>query len=193
MASGLFQQERREQIIALLAQNGRVSVADLGERGERVMAGKSRIINLTDYKQGYTIISLERYRRGSGKSYATLNQVLATLEEGIMDRILKARQIPFTRFTPKSRKKSRLVALLCADLQMDPRAMRPEPIYIDWKNGCKFTPDIPRDRLNNYRIAGETAFVKGADIYAKFPNPKAGKKTPADNGGPAILVGTNGP
>ena len=32
MTSGLFQQERREQIIALLAQKGRVSVADLGEQ-----------------------------------------------------------------------------------------------------------------------------------------------------------------
>jgi hypothetical protein len=51
--------------------------------------------------------------------------------------------------------------------------MRPGPIYIDWKNGCKFTPDIPRDRLNNYRMAGETAFVKGRDIYAKSPNHKS--------------------
>ena len=32
MTSGLFQQERREQIIALLAQKGRVSVADLSEQ-----------------------------------------------------------------------------------------------------------------------------------------------------------------
>jgi DeoR/GlpR family transcriptional regulator of sugar metabolism len=32
MANGLFQQERREQIVALLAQKGRVSVADLSER-----------------------------------------------------------------------------------------------------------------------------------------------------------------
>ena len=32
MASGLFQQERREQIIALLAQRGRVSVTDLSEQ-----------------------------------------------------------------------------------------------------------------------------------------------------------------
>ena len=32
MASGLFQQERREQIMALLAQRGRVSVADLSEQ-----------------------------------------------------------------------------------------------------------------------------------------------------------------
>ena len=149
------------------------SVADLGDRAERVMAGKSRIINLTNYKQGYTIISLEKYRRGSGKSYSTLNQVLETLEEGIMDRILAARQIPFSRFTPKQKKKSRLVALLCADLQIDPRSLRPKPIYIDWENDCKFTPDIPRHRLTNYRVAAETAFVKGRDVYAKFPNHKS--------------------
>jgi hypothetical protein len=146
------------------------SAADLGDRIERVLPGKSRIINLTSYKQGYTIISLEKFRRGSGKPYSTLNQVLATLEEGIMDRILTARKIPFSRFTPKYKKKSHLVALLCADLQIDPRALRPGPIYIDWQNDCKFTPDIPKDRLSNYRLAGEAAFVKGRDVYAKFPN-----------------------
>ncbi len=149
------------------------SVADLGDQVERVIPGKSRIVNLTSYKQGYTIISLEKYRRSSGKSYSNLNQVLGTLEEGIMDRILAARQIPFSRFTPKYKKKSHLVALLCADLQIDPRVLRPGPIYIDWQNDCKFTPNIPEDRLSNYRLAGEASFAKGGDIYAKFPNSKS--------------------
>jgi len=151
------------------------SVADLGDKVERTVPGKSRIVNLTSYKQGYTIISLEKYRRGSGKSYSTLNQVLGTLEEGIMDRILAARQIPFSRFTPKYKKKSRLVALLCADLQTDPRVLRPVPIYIDWLDGCKFSYIIPRDRLSNYRLAGRTAFAKDRDMYAILPNPKKAK------------------
>jgi hypothetical protein len=149
------------------------SVADLGDRVERVVPGKSRIVNFTSYKKGYTIITLEKYRRGAGKSYSNLNQVLGTLEEGIMDRILAARKIPFSRFTPKYRKKSQLVALLCADMQIDPRVLRPGPIYIDWQNDCKFTPDIPPDRLSSYRTAGEAAFVKGRDVYAKFPNSKS--------------------
>jgi len=149
------------------------SVADLGDRVERIIPGKSKIVNLTSYKQGYTIISLEKYRRGAGKSYSTLNKVLGTMEEGIMDRILASRQIPFSRFTSKSKKKSRLVALLCADLQIDPRALRPVPIYINWQNDCKFTHAIPRERLSNYRIAGETAFVEGRDVYAKYPKQKS--------------------
>ena len=138
-----------------------------------MIPGKSRIVNLTSYKQGYTIISLEKYRRGAGKSYSTLIQVLGTMEEGIMDRILAARQIPFSRFTAKYKKKSRLVALLWRDLQIDPRVLRPKPIYIDWQNDCKFTQAIPRDRLSNYRIAGETAFVEGRDVYAKYPKQKS--------------------
>jgi hypothetical protein len=169
------------------------SAVDLGDRIDRVIRGKSRIINLTSYKQGYTIISLEKYRRGAGKSYSTLNKVLGTLDEGIMDRILATRQIPFSRFTPKYSKKSRLVALLCADLKIDPRVLRPGPIYIDWKDDCEFTPDIPRSRLSNYRIAGEKAFVSGRDVYANFPNPETLRKTSPDYGEPEILIGASGP
>ncbi len=149
------------------------SVTEISQNDERVIPGKSRIVNLTNYKQGYTIISLEESLRGTGKSYSTLIQVLGTLDEGIIDRILTARAIPFSRLTGKYKKKLRLADLLCRDLQIDPRVLRPKPIYIDWQNDCRFTRTIPRDRLSNYRIAGETEFAKGRDIYAKFPSPKA--------------------
>jgi len=145
------------------------SVAEICQNGERSVAGKTRIVNLTNYQQGYTIISLEESVKGSGKSYSTLIQVLETLDEGIMDRILNARAVPFSRLTSRYKKKLRLADLLCRDLQIDPRVLRPKPIYIDWKNGCQFTRDIPRDRLSNYRQAAETEFAKGQDIYAKFP------------------------
>ena len=149
------------------------SITEISQNAQRVVPGKSKVVNLTNYKQGYTIISLEKSNRGTGRSYSTLIQVLGTMDEGIMDRILTARKVPFSRLTGKSRKKWLLVDLLCGDLQIDPRAMRPGPIYIDWQNDCKFTPDIPRDRLSNYRIAGKAAFAKDRDIYAKSPGPKA--------------------
>ena len=57
--------------------------------------GNSRVVNLTDYKEGYTIFSLEESK--SRPAYSTLIQVLGTLDEGIMDQILTARRIPFTR------------------------------------------------------------------------------------------------
>jgi len=138
------------------------SVTEICQNDERVIPGKSRIVNLTNYKQGYTIISLEESAKGVGKSYSTLIQVFGTLDEGIMDRILTAREIPLSRLTGKYTKKLRLTDLLRRDLQINPRVLRPRPIYIDWQNGCVFSHVIPREHLSNYRIAGEAAFRKGS-------------------------------
>jgi hypothetical protein len=153
------------------------SLAEICRRDQRVITGKSRIVNLTNYKQGYTIISLEASRRGSAKSYSTLIKVLGTLDEGIMDRILAAREIPFSRFTVKYKKKLWLAELLCRDLQTDARVLRPKPIYIDWQNDCRFTPIIPPEPLSNYRIAAEAAYAKDRDIVAVVSEKKARGKT----------------
>jgi len=75
------------------------TITEIGQNDERVIPGKLRVVNLTNYKQGYTIISLEEPANGVAKSYSTLIQVLGTLDEGIMDRILAAREIPFSRIT----------------------------------------------------------------------------------------------
>jgi hypothetical protein len=87
-----------------------------------------------------------------------------------MDRILTAREIPFLRLTGKYQKKLRLADLLCRDMQINPRVIRPRPIYIDWQNDCRFTGSIPGERLNEYRTAGETAFAKDRGIYARVPD-----------------------
>jgi hypothetical protein len=147
------------------------SVTEISQNDELVISGRSRVVNLTNYRQGYTIISLEESAQGVAKSYSTLIQVLGTLDEGIMDRILAAREILSSWKTGKYKKKLRLAELICRDLQIDPRVLRPRPIYIDWQNDCRFTRTIPRDHLSNYRMAGEAAFAKDRDIYAKFPNP----------------------
>jgi hypothetical protein len=60
----------------------------------------------------------------------------------------------------------RLAGLLCKDLQIDPRRLRPKAIYVDWQNGCRFSGSIPADRLINYRIAAEVTFSKDRDVYA---------------------------
>jgi hypothetical protein len=148
------------------------TVNEIGQQADRILPGNSKIINLTSYKEGYTIISLEASANGIGRSYSTLLQVFDTLDEGIMDRILESRDIPFTRLTGKYKKKLQLAALLCRDLQIDPRLLRPSPIYIDWQHDCKFTRTIPGDRLSTYRHAAEAAFAKERKIYAKFPKPR---------------------
>ena len=142
------------------------SLAEISDKAERIIAGNSRIVNLTSYSQGYTIISLDEAKTGDARSYSTLIQVLGTMDEGIMDRILTTRDIPFSTLTGKYKKKLHLAALLCRDLQINARVLRPKPIYVDWQNDCRFTPTIPADRLSNYRIAGEAAFAKDHDIYA---------------------------
>jgi len=148
-------------------------ISEICQNDARVIAGKSRLVNFTNYKQGYTIFSLEESANGVANSYSNLIQVLGTLDEGIMDRILTAREISFSRITGNYTKKLRLSELICRDLKIDHRVLRPKPIYIDWRNDCQFTRIIPRDRLNDYRIAGEAAFTKYRDIYAIFPSPKS--------------------
>jgi len=159
------------------------SVAEIGNHAERVVGGNFRIVNLTNYINGYSIISLEEARSESPSFYATLIQVIGTMDEGIMDRILNVRLIPFSRLTGPYFKKLRLAELLCQDLQIDPRVLRPKPVYIDWQNDCRFTRTIPEDRLSNYRNAGEAAFAENPDIYADISTTNKIKKTDANQPG----------
>ena len=142
------------------------SVTEIIHNDERTIPGHHRVVNFTNYKQGYSIVSLEESKNGSRCAFSTLIQVLETIDEGIMDRILATRAIPFSRLTCKYYKKVNLAELLCQDLRIDPRRLRPQAIYIDWQNGCRFTRTIPEDRLINYRIAAEAIFSKDQDIYA---------------------------
>jgi hypothetical protein len=112
---------------------------------------------------------LEAPGNKKGPAYATLIQVLETLDEGIMDKILVTRQIPFTRRTGKYSKKLQLAGLLCRDLQIDPHVLRPKPIYINWQNGCRFSRSIPHQPLIDYQAAGEAFLAGDRDIYATKP------------------------
>jgi hypothetical protein len=141
-------------------------VTEIIHKDERIIPGDHRVVNFTNYKQGYSIVSLEESKNGRKGAYSTLVQVLETLDEGIMDRILATRGIPFSRRTGKYNKKISLADLLCKDLQINPRRLRPKMIYIDWQNGCRFTGKIPADRLISFRIAGEAIFARDHDIYA---------------------------
>jgi hypothetical protein len=145
------------------------SLTEISQRDQRVIPGSSRVVNLTNYKQGYSIISLEETRNKKRPAYATLIQVLETLDEGIMDQILTTRQVPFSRRTAKYSKKLWLADLLCRDLQIDPHVLRPRPIYIDWHHNCRFTQRIPRERLSSYRTAGELVFATDRDVLAGVP------------------------
>lgn len=145
------------------------SLTEIAQRNQRIIPGNSRVVNLTNYQQGYSIISLEAPRTNNRPAYATLIQVLETLDEGIMDRILTARQVPFSRRTARYSKKLWLADLLCRDLQIDPHLLRPRPIYIDWREDCRFTRTIPPERLSSYRTAGEVVFATDHKVLAGVP------------------------
>jgi len=143
-------------------------LAELRQKGEKLIKGRARIVNLTNYREGYSILSLETPARGDRVFYATPTTVLGTLSEGIMDRILKQRGIAFGSLTAKYVKNLLLSKLLCRDLAVDARRLRPKPIFIDWENDCRFTPRVPEKRLAAYQEATRELFAKGPETLASL-------------------------
>lgn len=126
------------------------SLAELQNNNDRVIRGNSRTIHFTNYREGYTILSLEESKDGHKSAYSTPVAVIDTLDEAIMDRILLHRNIAFRRMTNKATKKALIGDLLCKDLNIDPRRIRPVPVYIDWRKDCRFTLSLPQERHDHY-------------------------------------------
>lgn len=137
------------------------AVTEIRNNNDRIVRGHSRIVNLTNYRKGYTIISLEKSKNEYKSAYSTLISVFNTVDEGIMDRILLRRNIPFHKLTDKITKKMLLADLLSKDLDIDSRRMRPMPIYIDWDNTCRFTQSVPKDGLYSYLQAAISEGMSG--------------------------------
>jgi hypothetical protein len=127
------------------------ALAELRTRRPRTMHGHRRVVNHTDYQNGYTLISLERPVPESPTGFHTLRPVLATLDEAIIDRILTCRNIAVSPLTGRNWKIGQLVDVLSRDLGLSPRRMRPKPIYIDWASDCRFSMTAPEDRMAQYR------------------------------------------
>ncbi len=154
--------------ISLTAPQFYPTLAELRSKDEKVIKGRARIINFTNYSKGYSILSLEIPSPGGRDFYATPTAVMGTLNEGIMDRILKQRDIDFGPLTAKYVKNLLLSQLLCRDLAVDARRLRPKPILIDWGNGCRFTTRIPENFLAAYQAATQEMFAKGPEALARL-------------------------
>jgi hypothetical protein len=127
------------------------SVTDLLSEKDRSTQGINAVVNFTSFKMGYSILSLESSENGKRSRYSSPSAILATLEEGIMDHILKKRAVPFNPNGEPYTKRKLLSDLLCSDLGKDARRMRPGPIHIDWAKDCTFSAKgIPPERLNMY-------------------------------------------
>ncbi len=133
-------------------------VTDLMSKIDQATRGQSAVVNYTSFSLGYSILSLEPSGNGNRSPYSTPAAILSTFEEGIIDHILKKRDIPFNPDAEPYIKRKLLSDLLCSDLEKDAHRMQPEPIYIDWAQDCTFiTKRIPKPRLDQYaRSAQQT-------------------------------------
>lgn len=126
------------------------TLEELRDRDDLVAQGRAKIINHTDYRNGYSIISLDESIEGRPNEYATIIDVISTLDECIIDRILTSRGLVVSHWTNSYTKAKHITDLIIKDLDADPRRMRPTPIYIDWDSESIFTKSIPAERLELY-------------------------------------------
>ncbi len=127
------------------------SLNEITEKERLVSKGNFRVVNLTNYKEGFTILSLEESKNGKKSSFSTLMSVVSTMDEGIMDHILTQRDISFSKKTSRHYKKKLIAELLSKDLDIDLRRLRPMPIYIDWNDNCLFTKTLTQEHIELYR------------------------------------------
>jgi len=143
------------------------SLDDLRDQEDRVMTGRVRVVNYTNYQAGYSIISLDESVEGERNEYATLMTIVTTLDESIMDRILHGRNIGFSIWTSRYTKAAHITRLILKDLGANPRRMRPVPIYIDWEGESLFTRSIPEERLAVYRMHNEDLQSMDVDAVSR--------------------------
>jgi hypothetical protein len=127
------------------------SLEDLRGRDDQVLSGRIKVVNHTNYRGGYSILSLDETTAGSTNEFATLMHVVSTLDEAVMDRILSQRGFAVTRWTSYHAKAAHVTRLIIQDLNLDPRRMRPFPIYVDWDGDSLFTTAVPSPHLEAYQ------------------------------------------
>jgi hypothetical protein len=146
-------------------------LAEMRGNRDRITAGRHAVINYTNYRGGYSVLSLEASRKGYRSPYTTPTAMIATLDEGIMDHILTERGIDFGRMTSPGTKAAHLARLFCADLDLDPRRLRPAPYAIDWENGCRFTTELGQERKSRYQAVVAATKAKDQGTYLSLLEP----------------------
>lgn len=137
------------------------TVAELSKESDRSVLGNKVVVNYTNFKAGYSILSLEAPQKGRRSRYASPTAIISTLEEGVMDHILTTRGILFKADAEPYTKRKLLSDLLCSDLGKSARRMRPQPIYIDWAQDCTFsTQGIPSTRLESFSQASRSKEIE---------------------------------
>ena len=118
-------------------------LSDLGSLPEKIIVSAKKPVNLTNFRKGYSVISLQPATNKSPVKATTPAKLLMTMEESILDQILYRRKVDFGHRTSKAVKARLAARILCSDLGADSRRMRPRPIFINWKKDCRFTYAVP--------------------------------------------------
>jgi hypothetical protein len=146
-------------------------LADLRSHKDRITTGRDTVVNYTNFRKGYSVLSLEASAKNYRSPYASPMAILATLDEGIMDHILTVRGIDFSRMTGPGTKVVHLARLFCADLDLDPRRLRPAPYLIDWNNGCRFCAALGQEQKRHYQAVVAAARTGEPDSYLSLLEP----------------------
>jgi hypothetical protein len=147
-------------------------LTELRNRQDRITVGRHTVVNYTNFSKGYSVLSLEVSRKGYRSPYTTPIAMLATLDEGLMDHILTERDIGFGRMTSPEAKAAHLARLFCADLDLDPRRLRPAPYYIDWDNGCRFEAAMEPAQKRHYKAVVAAALTGKPGTYLSLLEPQ---------------------
>ncbi|MCP3926268.1 MAG: hypothetical protein GY714_27195 [Desulfobacterales bacterium] len=116
---------------------------ELLKEHERVVTGKFKVINYTNFRDGFSILSLEKSKGEIKTPFSKPVAIIQTLEEAIVDRILNRMNIKFGIHKSKYVKSLEVAKQMCRDIDKDPSKMRTFPIFIDWKNNGFFSLTIP--------------------------------------------------
>lgn len=114
------------------------TLADLAGIGRSELRGVTHVVNVTDYVNGSTVLSLDKSSAEHKSAYTTPRQLVETVDEAILDVILHARGIESSWKVSRSSKVDKVVEFLLKDLGISARTMRIEPIRIAWKGDCRF-------------------------------------------------------
>lgn len=111
----------------------------LKQNREKTVNGSTRVVNHTDYLTGISTLSLEPPFPGSPVNFSTPVAVVNTLDEAILDRLLKQHGHSFGPLTSKSVKSVIVADIMCKVLELNPRRIRPMNIYVKWGESGEFS------------------------------------------------------
>jgi hypothetical protein len=108
-----------------------------------VVTGKFKVVNYTNFKEGFSILSLEKSKGEIKTPFSKPVAIIKTLEEAIVDKILGRMNIKIGKNQSKYVKSLEVAKQMCRDINIEPSRMRTYPIFIDWKNNGSFSLEIP--------------------------------------------------